>query len=76
MQNIEEAIERAIKVLENPWAAGPQGVVDAIMALREARGEYLRMLESSASGKPDDYYTLDAILERVNEHKRPEITDD
>jgi len=26
--------------------------------------------------KPADEYSLDAILERVNKHKRPEITDD
>jgi hypothetical protein len=31
-----EAMRQALEALENPWSAGPEGVADAIIALRAA----------------------------------------
>jgi len=31
-----EAMQMALEALENPWEAGPDGVADAIIALRQA----------------------------------------
>jgi len=31
-----EAMKMALEALENPWEAGPDGVADAIIALRQA----------------------------------------
>jgi hypothetical protein len=34
--NLRKAAEMALEALENPWEAGPEGVADAIIALRQA----------------------------------------
>ena len=36
MSDLRKAAEMALRVLENPWKAKPDGVADAIEALRQA----------------------------------------
>jgi len=36
MSDLRKAAEQALEVLENPWKAKPEGVADAIIALRQA----------------------------------------
>lgn len=36
MTTLRKAAQHALEALRNPWAAGPEGVADAITALRQA----------------------------------------
>ncbi len=35
----DEALKLALETLQNPWKAGPDGVADAIIAIKEALGK-------------------------------------
>jgi hypothetical protein len=39
MIDLRKAAEMALKALHDPWMAGPEGVADAIVALRDALAE-------------------------------------
>lgn len=53
MTDLRKAAEMALDALENPWKAKPEGVADAIQALRQA----LQLTNTVQRWSSPDYYT-------------------
>ena len=53
LRELRKAAEMALEVLENPWKAKPEGVADAIQALRQALAQ--------PEQEPVGYVTIETI---------------
>ena len=53
LRKLRKAAEMALEALENPWEAGPEGVADAIIALRQALAQ--------SEQEPVGYVTIENI---------------
>ena len=64
----DEALKLALEALQNPWKAGPDGVADAIIAIKETLAQRTWVGLTDAEVKKivgSDRYT-DLLLEVVN----------
>jgi hypothetical protein len=53
----QKALELALEALQNPWKAGPDGVADAITAIKDVLEAHKALMSQSDGAQPEQEYT-------------------